>query len=48
MRFIIDKGVFREIDRLRTKNCSISLKWVFNYKFNENDYLERCKLRFVV
>lgn len=48
MRSMIDKGVFREIDRLRTKNRPIPLKWVFDYKFDEDGYLERCKSRLVV
>lgn len=48
MRFMIDKGIFKEINRLRTKNRPISLKWIFDYKFDENGYLERCKLRLVM
>ncbi|KAM4067905.1 reverse transcriptase (RNA-dependent DNA polymerase) [Hirsutella rhossiliensis] len=48
LRDLIRRGTWRLIHRMKATSTPIPLKWVFDYKFDSNGFLVRCKARICV
>lgn len=48
LRDLLKRGTWRLIERDKAQASPLPLKWVFNYKFDQNGYLQRCKARICV
>ena len=45
---LLKRGTWRLIERDKASAPPLPLKWVFNYKFDQDGYLQRCKARICV
>jgi len=48
IRHLLRKGTWRKIERAAALSRPLPLKWVFTYKFREDNTLEKCKARICV
>lgn len=48
LRNLLQRGTWRLIEREKARAPPLPLKWVYNYKFDQDGYLQRCKARICV